>query len=178
AKTLSFRPVATPAYSAAITEVAGRSTENLALWVGSETVEVVARQHDSLLLQLVCVRIVNRADGSTIKTLFGLSNIFASTASSETLAAWLVMRAEAKASMRYAARAWQMLEQRHDAESLPKKAMLAVQLGMAAAQYKQDPVAVLARKVGGTVTGKPGLPSLTAMPAMLKLFALKEMVAV
>ncbi|PLC51897.1 flagellar biosynthesis protein FlhF [Pollutimonas subterranea] len=178
AKTLSFRPVATPAYSAAITEVASRPAGDVVLWVASETVEVVARQQDSLLLQVVCVRIVNRADGSTIKTLYGLSNMFASTASSDTLAAWLVMRAEAKAGMRYVARAWQLLEQRHDAESLPKKAMLAVQLGMAASQYKQDPGAALARKVGGTVTGKPGLPSLTAMPAMLKLFALKEMVAV
>src|SRR5690606_17665502 len=142
----------------------------------------------SLLLQVVCVRIVNRTDGVIIKTLYGLSNMFAAaivsataTASAtapEVLAAWLVVRAEAKAGMRHAARAWQLLEQRQDAESLPKKALLATQLGMAAWQYRQDPGAALARKVGGSVTGKPGLPSLTAMPALLKLFALKEMVAV
>jgi flagellar biosynthesis protein FlhF len=177
AKTLNFRPVATPAYAAAITEVAGMPIENVVLWAASEPVELVARQQDSLLLQAVCVRIVNRANGETLKTLHGLSNMFASTASLEVQAAWMVARAEAKASMRYAARAWQLVEQRNDAESLPKKAMLAAQLGMAAWQYKQGPGGVLARKVGGSVMGKQGLPSLTAMPAMLKLFALKEMVA-
>lgn len=177
AKTLNFWPVATPAYAAAITEVAGMPIEDVVLWVASEPVELVARQQDSLLLQAVCVRIVNRANGATIKILHGLSNMFASTASLEVQAAWMVARAEAKASMRYAARAWQLVEPRNDAESLPKKAMLAAQLGMAAWQYKQGPGGGLARKVGGSVMGKQGLPSLTAMPAMLKLFALKEMVA-
>ncbi|PLC52212.1 flagellar biosynthesis protein FlhF [Pollutimonas nitritireducens] len=177
-KTLIFHPVAIPVYAGVITEIAGKPAEDIALWVASETVEIIARQQDSLLLQVICVRIVNRVDGLVIKTLYGLSNMFALDMASDVLAAWLVLRAEAKASMRHAARAWQLLEQRKDAESLPKKAMLATQLGMAAWQYKQDPGAALARKVGGTVTGKPGLPSLTAMPAMLKLFALKEMVAV
>lgn len=177
AKTLTFRPVAAPAYAAAISEVAGLAANDVVLWVASETVELTARRQDSLLLQAVCVRIVNRIDGQIIKTLYGLSNMFALSASSDALAVWLVARAEAKAALRYAARAWQLLEQRNDAESLLKKAMLATQLGMAAWQYKRDPAAALARRIGGNVTGKPGLPSLTAMPALLKLFALKEMVA-
>ncbi|NYT61979.1 flagellar biosynthesis protein FlhF [Alcaligenaceae bacterium] len=177
AKTLDHRPVASPVYMAALSEVAGLPVEDTVLWVGSETIDLVARQQDTLMLQLVSVRVVNRADGAVVKTLHGLSNMFALDATPEQLAAWLVARSEAKAGLRYAARAWQLLAQRDGAESLQKKALVATQLGMAAWEYKQEPGAGLPRKVGASVVGKPGLPSATAVPALLKLFALKEMVA-
>lgn len=177
AKTLNYRPVAQPAYSGVLNEIAGLAADDVVLWVASEAIEVVARQQDSLLLQLVCVRIVSRNDGAIIKTLYGLSSMFALAAAPELLAGWLVARAEAKLGLRYAARAWQLVPQRGDAESLQKKALVAAQLGMAAWQYKQAPAAALARVVGGSLTGKPGLPAVSAMPALLKLFALKEMMA-
>src|SRR5690606_9078178 len=118
-----------------------------------------------------------RADGATIKVLHGISNMFSSVASPEQLAAWLVVRLEAKQSLRYAARAWRLLAQRDGAESSQKKALAVAQLGMAAWQYRQHANAELARRVGASLIGKPGLPSVSAMPAVLKLFALKEMVA-
>ncbi len=178
AKTLNYRPVARQLYSAVLGEVAGLPADDVVLWMAAETVEVVARGQDSLMLQLISVRVVNRVDGATVKTLYGLGNIFALTAASELQAAWLVARADVKPGMRYAARAWQLLAQRDDdAESLQKKALAAAQLGMAAWQYKQDPKAGLARMVGASVLGKPGLPSATAVQALLKLFALKEMTA-
>lgn len=177
AKTLKHSPVTDPVYMAALSEIAGLPVEDTVLWVGNEAVELVARQQDSLMLQLISVRIVNRIDGATLKTLHGLTNMFALDAAPDVLAAWLVAKSEVKAGLRYAARAWQLLAQREGAEALQKKALLAVQLGMAAWEYKQSVQAKLPRKVGASVIGKPGLPSVTAVPALLKLFALKEMVA-
>ncbi len=177
AKTLNHRPVEHPAYSAALLDIAGVSAADVVLWVGSEMVEVVARQHDPLKLQLVSVRVVSRADGTIVKTLHGLSNMSVADTTPDLLGAWLVARSEAKQALRYVGRAWQLLAQRDDAESVQRKALNAVQLGCAAWQYRQDPKAVLARRVGASLTGKPGLPSTTAVPALLKLFALKEMVA-
>lgn len=177
AKSLDHRPIASPVYSQAFTEIAGLPVDDVVLWVANEAIEVVARQQDSLMLQLVSVRIVRRADGATIKVLHGLSNMFSLVASPEQLAAWLVVRLEAKQGLRYAARAWRLLAQRDGAESSQKKALAVAQLGMAAWQYKQHANAELARRVGASLIGKPGLPSVSAMPAVLKLFALKEMVA-
>lgn len=177
AKTLHYRPMANPAYLEHLTEIAGVPVEDTVAWVACEAVELTARQQDSLLLQLLSVRIVSRADGSTIKTLYGLTNMFAATAAPETIAGWLVVRAEAKLGLRYAARAWQALAPRDDVESI-RKATVAAQIGLASWQARQDPQADLLRVVASSLTGKPGLPSLTVVPAVLKLFALKEMMTV
>lgn len=175
-KTLNYRPMAKPVYLESLTEIAGVPIEDTVAWVACEAVELAARQQDTLLLQLLSVRIVNRADGATIKTLYGLTNMFASTASPETIAGWLVLRAEAKLGMRYAGRAWQALAPRDDIESIGK-ALAVTQIGLAAWQARQDPQADSLRIVAGKLIGKPGLPSLTMVPAVLKLFALKEMMA-
>src|SRR3546814_6833484 len=98
-------------------------------------------------------------------------------ATPEGLACGLLIRAEARQGMRYAARCWQNLAPRSEAGSLQKKALTAVQSGLATWQLKQDSRATTASTVAASLSGgKPELPSSLASTGLFKHFALKEMV--
>ena len=177
AKTLRHSPIADTAIVPDLTEIAGLPARDVVLWTATQVIDVTARQQAALPLRLISVRVVDRRDGKTIKTLYGLSNMVDSFVAPERLAAWLLVRVEARMAMRYAARAWQLMPARHSVDAQQKKAMTSMQAGMAAWQMKQGVDAVEARKVGESLVAKPGLPAVTAAAALLKLFALKEMVA-
>ncbi|NGM87554.1 flagellar biosynthesis protein FlhF [Parapusillimonas sp. SGNA-6] len=177
AKTLTYRPLDEAQLLPGLSQLAGVPVEDVMVWTAAGMVEVAARQHDALPLQLACLRIVKRADGSVLRTVYGLSNISPSTITPDRLSAWLLARGEIKTALRYAAEAWQALaEVRDDAGSRQKRALVAVQAGMAAWQLKQSPVATPARRVAASLVNRPGLPAATPAPALMKLFALKEMV--
>src|SRR5690606_8147933 len=118
---------------------------------------------------------VSRQDGVTVKTLFALTNIADATAGVDQLAAWLLIRSEARQAMRLAARSWEALPANGETEPLGRKALVSVQAGLAAWHLKQDTAAATARRVAAGLIGKPGLPALTAAPALLKLLAMKEL---
>jgi flagellar biosynthesis protein FlhF len=176
-KTLHYRPVGGGGILPGLGFVAGMPVGDVVVWTATESVELAARQHDALRLQLVSLRIVRRADGSLIRSLYGLSNVQASALAPDILSAWLLARAEIKLALRYAADAWQTLAQdRNDTRSQQKAALVAVQAGMAAWQLKQSQAAAPARRVAASLINRPGLPAVTAGAALMKLFALKEMV--
>jgi flagellar biosynthesis protein FlhF len=177
AKTLDYRPLDEARILPGLSHIAGIPVDDVMVWTGAASVELAARRHDPLPLQLACVRIVKRADGSTLRTLYGLSNIPTPSIGPDVQSAWLLARAEIKAALRYAAEAWQALAQdRDDAGARQKRALVAVQAGMAAWQLKQSAAAVPARRVAASLVNRPGLPATTAAAALMKLFALKEMV--
>lgn len=176
AKTLTYRPLEARLLPG-LTHVAGFPLDDVMVWAASATVELAARQHAALPLQLVSLRIVKRADGDVIRTVYGLSNIHASTVAPDVLSAWLLARGEMKAALRYASEAWQALAQdRDDAGARQKRALVAVQAGMAAWQLKQSAAAAPARRVAASLVSRPGLPATAVAAALMKLFALKEMV--
>src|SRR3546814_11215191 len=103
------------------------------------------RGQEAMDVQLVSLRILKRSDGTVVKTLLGLARMVGPAATPEWLAGGLLIRAEARQGMRYAARCWQNLAPRSEAGSLQKKALTAVQSGLATWQLKQDRRATTAR---------------------------------
>lgn len=176
AKTLIHRPMLDTAQAPQLGQIAGLPASEVVLWAAGTPVQLHMRKQPALSLTLVSVRVLSRRDGATLKVLHGLSNVPETQVAAENLAAWLVLRAEAKQAMRYAARFWQLLSQRGGDDAALKRALTAVQAGMAAWRLKQHPDAALARSVAGNLVGKPGLPAAAVPAGMLKLFALKEMV--
>src|SRR5690606_41385630 len=115
--------------------------------------------------------------GSLLQGVVGRGRGPESESAVERLAASLLVRAEARQGMRYAARCWQSLTPRSEAGSLQKKALTAVQPGLAAWQLKQGRQAAVARAVAASLAGgKPELQASQAAAGLFKLFALKEMV--
>lgn len=175
AKTLVHRPINETTVLPVLTEVAGLPVADTVLWVGHEVVYLTARQQTPLAVQLVSVRVLNRHTGATVKTIYGLSNLFVEQVAPEVLGAWLVLRSEVKSGLRHIARSWQHLTQKSGTDSPQKTALIAAQLGLAAWQLRQDPSADQARTVAASVMGKRTLTQQAMVPALLKLFALKEM---
>ncbi|MBB5213403.1 flagellar biosynthesis protein FlhF [Parapusillimonas granuli] len=174
AKTLRHTLIVDDAKLPRLAEIAGVPGGNVALWAAAETVQLAARQNPDLSAQLVSLRIVDRTTGAVIKSLLGLGNAPAA-GEFETLARALLLKSEGKQAMRFGARIWQVLPRRGGAQAEQKKALVAMQSGLAAWQLKQSPDAALARNVGGGLIAKPGLPGLSAPQALYKLFALKEL---
>lgn len=158
-----------------MSELAGLLATDTVLWVANQVVYLEARQHEPMPVQLLSVRVVNRQNGSTEKTLYGLSNLLPDEMSPATLGAWLMLRFEVKAGLRHMTRSWQYVSQAGGVDSLQKTALVAAQLGLAAWQFRQDHKAVQARAVAAAVIGKKQLAIQATVPALVKLFALKEM---
>src|SRR5690606_261580 len=176
AKTLVHAPI-NAAQLSALGELAGHAASDVVLWAAIEEVSLITRGQQALNVQLASLRILKRNDGAHIKTLFGLARMAGPEASAEWLAGCLLIRAEARQGMRYAARCWQSLAPRSEAGSLQKKALTAVQSGLAAWQLKQGRQAAVARAVAASLAGgKPELQASQAAAGLFKLFALKEMV--
>src|SRR5690606_7342558 len=64
AKTLTYQPLDEASLLPGLSRIAGMPAVDLLVWMATDTVELAARQHDTLRLQLVSLRIVKRSDGS------------------------------------------------------------------------------------------------------------------
>lgn len=175
-KTLEFHVLARQPLLLPLSQAQGYAMDDIVLWVGSATVDLSLRQADPLALHMIAVRVVNRKTGLLIKTLYGLSNLLPAMVEGNTLAAWLVAYLEAKTCFRHVGTIWPMLISHERPDALQRKACAAVQLAMAAWRITQDPQAAQVRAVVQQLAGKP-LPASSAALAILKLFALKEMMA-
>src|SRR5690606_32298506 len=159
AKTLAHVPL-DAAQLPALSELAAHAAGDVVLWAAIEKVRLTARGQAPMDLQLITLRVLKRNDGTMLKTLFGLARVPESESAVERLAASLLVRAKARQGMRYAARCWQNLTPRSEAGSLQKKALTAVQSGLAAWQLKQEGKAAGTRAVAASlIGGKPELPA-------------------
>ncbi|NYT65062.1 flagellar biosynthesis protein FlhF [Alcaligenaceae bacterium] len=175
AKTLSHKPISDASILPTLNEISGLPANDVVLWVGHQVVSLTARQQADLPVQLVSLQVLNRHTGALLKTYYGLSNVFNNQLTPDMLAVWLLLRAEVKSGLRHIAKAWQHLNDRGANYESQKMALIATQLGLAAWQLRQDASAQQARMVAASIIGKPSLGMLVTVPAMLKLFALKEM---
>lgn len=174
AKTLPHQPLAAADLLAELDHVAGIAVNDLVIWAACSPVTLLARRQAPLVLQMVCLRLVHRQNGNVIKTLHGLGAPHDGAAPS-WLAACLLIRAEARSSLRNAAQLWRLLEQDRPEKSEQEQAMAAVQCAMAAWRLGQCGKAHAARSVAASLIGKPALPPSWRAPALLKLFALKAL---
>lgn len=173
AKTLAHHPAADPDYLFSLSEIGGAPAADQALWVATASVGVAARGQQTLTLQLVSARLVDRASGKVMKSVLGLHPELG--LSPDKVGAWLIVKAESRDAMRHAAGAWAALSASEGRSALQHKAMVAAQVGMAAWQLRKSPLAEESRQVAATMLGKKAVPSAAGAAAMLKLFALKEM---
>lgn len=173
AKTLAHHPVADPDYLFAFTEVQGGPAAEHSLWAASTPVTIVSRGSEPLALQMISVRLLDRASGKVLRTVIGLHPSL--DVPVEKLAAWLVVKAESRDALRHAASAWALLSAEAGHSALQHKALASVQVGLAAWQLRKSPLAERGRQVASAMLGKKALQTAAAAPGLLKLFALKEM---
>lgn len=174
ARTLPHQPVADPDYLFALAEVAGAPAPDRALWAATAPVRIASRGQAPLDLQMVSAFLVDRSTGKRVKQLIGLHPSL--EFSVNKLAAWLVIKAEARDAMRQAAAAWALLSPRDGRQaSAQHKALVAAQTGLAAWQLQKSPLARQGRELAATMLGRKRLAPTAAAAATLKLFALKEM---
>lgn len=176
AKTLSQRPVTDPAYLFALNEVAGGPASERALWVASSPVQIARRGSQPLPLNMVSARLVEKSTGKEVRRVIGLHAGL--DVSLDTLAAWLVIKAESRDALRHAGAAWGLLAAQGGQTDPLRQALAAAQSGMAAWQLNRHPAAQQGRQLASVMLGKASLRATAATAATFQLFALKEMLDV
>jgi len=159
-----------------LTLLQGRDVQGVSLWVAGTTVEHVSRHAESLALQMISVKIVDRQSGETVKTLLGLANTVPHSISHvDAMAAWLLTQSELKTAWRFSAALWQQLVAAASHTGSRARAAASMQAGVAAWQVMQAPAAHSVRDVMQALSGKRQLAGRTVPASLARLFALKEM---
>ncbi|MFT0531531.1 flagellar biosynthesis protein FlhF [Castellaniella hirudinis] len=153
---------------------AGLSGDAVAWWAGLGDVSLRARGEAPLPVRLLCLRAVNPADGRVLRTWHALLGE-AAPQDHAMAALAVVLRHECHAAWRLAT-PW--LADAKSREPLLDRAVLAAQLGLAAWRLAQDPaLADAARVAARMLGGQDGLGMRQSPAALLKLYALKELLA-
>jgi len=142
-----------------------------ALWVAHGPVQLPRRHGSGPDAQAVVLRVAGRDDGAVATTLYGLGGVDSSDISPDVSAAWLLGQFQARPLWRHVGHAWRLLAQTGPRDAaIGRRALMAAQLGLAAWQAgdRAELAPVLA-----ALGAKPSCATLP--PALLKLFALKEM---
>jgi len=176
AKSLAYRPAAEGVRRLGLATVQGLPAGDAALWMSSCQVGMAGRRGD-VPVRLLALRVMDRRSGATHRTLLGLSNAPASLADADMLAAWLLLRAEARQAFRYAARYWPLLEESCQAREDADMARTAMQAGLATWHAMHAAQAEPLRRALNCLAGGGRLTAPNVAASMLKLFALKEMLA-
>ncbi|HCP77783.1 MAG TPA: hypothetical protein DIU11_08620 [Pusillimonas sp.] len=93
------------------------------------------------------------------------------------LALALLVHAEHKTALKFAARWWPMLAQRQWADAVSRRALTAMQVGLATWDAFQSPDGHTLLSAIQALSGKVQPNQAEAVSAMMKLFTLKEMTA-
>lgn len=174
-KSVGYLPVGQPGdMPGLISETAGKRVA-LALWASGTEITLPGRGENATM-RLVCARLIDTASGEIAGQLFGLTNLPASQADAATVARWLVLQDEAKASFRYLASAWQALPAVDGAHTLARQSLMAGQLAAACWQMAHSPAADVVRGPLSGIMGSERKLSGRLLPvAILKMFAMLEM---
>ncbi len=144
-----------------------------AWWAGSDQVQLQARGESPLFARLVCLRAVDPLDGRVLRAWHALVGGVADPDPARVAAA-LVLRQECHAAWRLAT-PW--LADAKDREPLLDRAVLAAQMGLAAWRLAQDPALSPAAHVVARMLGSERLSARQSPAGLLKLHALKELLA-
>jgi flagellar biosynthesis protein FlhF len=177
AKRVPHQPVTDYSVMPHMRMLAGLPLNDVVLWFGHTQVQLRSRNQPDLPVRLVSVRVLSRENGQLLKQWAAISSVPETMASAAQLAVWLAVRNEHRQHIRWLPRAWDTMPVENTVAGLSQKALLAAQIGLAAWQLYFSPQAETARLVGASLTGRPGLPPATTVPALLKLFKLKAMMA-
>ena len=174
-KVADYHPVGALADLLDLAEFQGVERGRLVVWVGVQAVELVSRQVGQLPVLLVAARVVDREQGTVLKTVHGLSHATIAGATPERLAMALLVSAEQKTALKLAARWWPLLAPRQWSDASQKRAITSVQVGLATWHALQNSNTQTLRNVLYGLAGTSKPTQLAAVSAMMKLFTLKEM---
>lgn len=174
ARTLDYRCLDSVLSRLDLATLQGVPLRDVALWAAESPVELTRRGAQDLALRQVAVRLIDRRSGKVLKALHGLSNVPAQQDGLEALAAWLVVRAEARAMARHLPGAWSALEEAAAEQPASERAAASAQVALAAWHTLQNGRSVL--EALAAFAGAQGLQA-TAAPvaALIRLFAVKDL---
>lgn len=179
AKTLDYRCMDSVLSRLDLATLQGVPLGSVALWLAEGPVELARRGLPPLTLRHVAVRLIDRRDGRVIKSRHGLSNMSYEQAGLEDLAAWLLVRMEAREAARHLHGAWNVLEPPTGRRGTGECAAVAVQVALAAWQALHEGGPLLDVMAG--LADSPGrrngaaLTAATASAALIRLFAAKDL---
>ena len=176
-KTLDFHPVGALGARYERAMVQGVERGQLVVWVATREVSLFSRQNGYTPVQLVAVRVVDRRDGTVLREATGLADIASLAIQADGLALALLVHAEHKTALKFAARWWPMLAQRQWADAVSRRALTAMQVGLATWDAFQSPDGHTLLSAIQALSGKVQPNQAEAVSAMMKLFTLKEMTA-
>jgi flagellar biosynthesis protein FlhF len=176
-KTLDFHPVGALGARYERAMVQGVERGQLVVWVATREVSLFSRQNGFTPVQLVAVRVVDRRDGTILREATGLADATSVAAQTEALALALLVHAEHKTALKFAARWWPMLAQRQWADAVSRRALTATQVGLTTWDAFQSPDGYTLLSAIQGLSGKAQPNQAEAVSAMMKLFTLKEMTA-
>ncbi|MGB6242166.1 MAG: flagellar biosynthesis protein FlhF [Castellaniella sp.] len=152
---------------------AGLNAVPLAWWAGMGPAQLQTRGEAPLPVHVYCVRAVDPLDGRVLRVWHALL-VEGVDADPAQVAAALVLRQECHAAWRLAT-PW--LADAQGREPLLDRAVLAAQMGLAAWRLVQDPALAPAAQVVARMLGADQLSARQSPAGLLKLYALKELLA-
>ncbi|WP_298017678.1 flagellar biosynthesis protein FlhF [uncultured Castellaniella sp.] len=171
AQRLRLQPLAADLF-AGLLAPAGLDGAQAAWWAGLGDAQLQARGEPPLAVRLVCLRAVDPLDGRVLRVWHALMGC--ETPDLELAATAMVLRQECHAAWRLAT-PW--LADAKGREPLVDRAVLAAQMGLAAWRLVQDPVLAPAARVAARMLGGDQLAVRQSPAGLLKLYALKELLA-
>jgi len=179
AKTLDYRCLDTVLTRLDLSTLQGVPRGHVALWAAGGTVELARRGAAALPVRQVAVRLIDRRSGQVIKLLHGLSNVPMEQAGLDALAAWLVIRAEAREAARHLHGAWSMLATPAARGGFGERAAASIHIALAAWHALQEggPVSAALTAFAGASGAQPGagLAAAAAASSLIRLFAVKDL---
>ncbi|WP_066454312.1 flagellar biosynthesis protein FlhF [Castellaniella caeni] len=173
AQRLAYQPLDGGLF-ASLRAPAGLDGAQLAWWAGQAPAELHLRGETALPVRLFCLRAVDPLDGRVVRVWHALQGMAGALAPGP-LAMALVLRQECHAAWRLAT-PW--LADAQGREPLLDRAVLAAQLGLAAWRLVQAPVLAPAAHAVARMLGSETLTARQSPAGLLKLYALKELLAV
>jgi len=175
AKTLDYRCLDTVLSRLDLAALQGVPRAHVALWAAGGSVELARRGAAALPVRQVAVRLIDRRSGRTIKSLHGLSNVPMEQADLDALAAWLVVRAEAREAARHLPGAWPLPVTPAVRDTLGERAAASIHIAMAAWHASQEggPVSAALAAFAGASGAQAGASA--AASSLIRLFAVKDL---
>lgn len=152
--------------------VAGLDDERVALWVGAGLASIESRAQDSLPVQVLCLKALDRHDGRELRAWHALASVRAPR-DPQQLGRALLARIDCQAAWRQSGA--RLGEAGPTDQALIDRCLAAAQWGLAGWRLWRDPKLARAAGVCAQMLGQRSLTASQTQSALMKLYALKEM---